>query len=82
MDILKWNVTLKTYSDYVGVSKEARQNLRPYDVKYLSYNFFSDYASDKLCSSIRPGLLTVNDIRSLKYLPDGKIMYNCKFSED
>lgn len=69
-------------SDYVAVTREARQNPRPYDVKYLSFDFFSDYTSNKLVSSIRPGLLTVNEIRCLKYLPEGKIMYKCVFSDD
>lgn len=69
-------------SDYVAVAKEARTNPRPYEVKYLSYDFFSDYASDKLCSSIRPGSMKVTELRCLKYLPEGKIMYKCNFSED
>lgn len=29
-------------SDYIAATKEARQNPRPYDVKYLSFDFFSD----------------------------------------
>lgn len=69
-------------SDYVAASKEARQNPRPYEVKYLSHDFFSDYANEKLCTSIRPGTLKVTDIRCIKYLPEGKIMYKCNFSEE
>lgn len=36
-------------SDYAAVSKEARQKPRPYEVKYLSFDFFLNYKSGTIC---------------------------------
>ena len=50
-----------------------------YTVKYLGDNFFKDYSDIGLYKSLIPGSkvgdLKVTDLRCLKYLPNGDIMY-------
>ncbi|CAG9772937.1 unnamed protein product [Ceutorhynchus assimilis] len=65
-------------SDYLSVTREARQNPRPYEAIDLDFSFFLNFASNEHLrySSIRPGRLkddpTVTDIKALKY-ENGKI---------
>lgn len=65
-------------SEYVKVSKEARQN-RPYDCFDLEFSFFLNYAASEhqRYYSIRPGRKAsdpvVTDIKSIVYKPDGVI---------
>lgn len=74
-------------SQYVQIIREARKKPFPLDVKYLSYDFFLNY--DKALTrfeSIRPGRVknepTVSDLRCLKYLPNGSIMFKLKFGDE
>lgn len=71
-------------AEYVSIIKSARKNPSPYDVKYLDYKFFKNYASLGLVSSIRPGSKagdpTVNEIRCIRYHPDGNVEF--KLSHD
>ncbi|KAJ6639289.1 hypothetical protein Bhyg_12032 [Pseudolycoriella hygida] len=82
--------------DYIDVTKTARKtiaidNIRqehPFEAAYLQHDFFSNYArKDQLrFRSIRPGVKakdpTVSNLRSLIYLPDGKIKYTIDFDEE
>ena len=75
-------------SQYVSVIKESRKKPFPLDVQYLSYDFFINYDDKSIIryESIRPGKIkndpTVSDLRVLKYLPDGKIQYKLKFTDE
>lgn len=92
---------LKNYSiyvpnDYVAVTKSARKTVKidgihkdcPYDVEYLSYEFFKNFADPRILrfKSIRPGSKahdpTVNQLRAMIYLPSGKVMYKIDFNEE
>ena len=65
-------------SEYVRISKEARQKM-PYDCYDLQYNFFKNYAAPEhqRYNSIRPGRKSadpvVTDIKSIAYKPEGVI---------
>lgn len=69
--------------NYVDYIKEARQN-QPYEVMYLSHDFFKNYSSLNYYSSIRPGSRVgdpvVTDIRVLKYTGEGSIEYKLNYS--
>ena len=67
---------------------ESACQAKPYVVKYVDFTFFKDYSTLDRYSSIRPGIgvgsSTVNDIRQLKYDPEGTIYYktgygNCSY---
>ena len=73
--------------DYVNIIKRARKNPCPYEVRYddiLPYSFFLDYESQQDVPSIRPGNRigdpTVNDLRQIRYTPDGVISYKLSHS--
>ena len=74
-------------SQYALISKEARKKPFPYEVHYLTHDFFTNYAAKELWlyDSIRPGRNTndptVTDLRVIQYCPDGKILYKCNFSD-
>lgn len=63
---------------YVQVCKEACFK-KPYNVKYITHEFFKNYAPLKYYASIRPGFKkgdpVVTDIRALQYRPEGEIHY-------
>lgn len=69
-------------SQYIEVMEGAG-----YTTKNLEYNIFRDYTKVKGgVKSIRPGRVagdpTVNDLRALRYQPDGRILYKTNFDED
>lgn len=81
--------------DFVNVTKEARQTVKingvsepkPIDVEYLTFPFFKNYADERNLrfNSIRPGNKafdpTVNQLRSLIYLPSGAIKLKIDFDD-
>lgn len=73
-------------AEYVGIIESARTNPSPYEVHSLKYSFFKDYSKIQYYSSIRPGNRAgdnvVNDIRSLKYNPNGTIEYKIMYDDD
>lgn len=74
-------------SDYVKATKEARKKPCPYDVKYLSFNFFKDFSTKSLqyYDSVRPGRKsgdpTVTEVREFQY-SDGNIKCKLSFDEE
>lgn len=79
------NKIINVPADYISVCKEARVHPKPYYVHYLMNDFFNSYKDILFYKSIRPGKkpgdATVTDIRALKYMPDGQILYKLKFSD-
>lgn len=71
-------------TDYIQIVKDARRNPKPLDVEYLDYKYFLNYDDAKLARyvSIRPHKSKVVDIRCFKYIPDGKIMYKIRYSDE
>lgn len=67
--------------EFISITKQARQHPFPLDAKYLHYDFFKNYAEPKYqwYSTIRPGSSKVNDIKALKYTPEGTIYYKTDF---
>lgn len=71
-------------SDYIRFTKEAKVN-NPYEVKEVSYDFIKNYGQKETqkYTSIRPGKKafdpTVNDIKAIKYSPDGIIRVKLEF---
>lgn len=90
------NYSIFVPSDYVSVTRSARKtvivnNIRkkcPFDVEYLTYEFFKDFADPQKLrfKSIRPGTKpfdpTVTQLRAMIYLPNGKIMYKTDFNDE
>lgn len=90
------NQTIYLPIDYVRVAKEARKTVKiddkvinmPFDALYLNYDFFKNYSDDNLIrfTYIRPGREkndhTVSQLRSLIYLPNGKIKYKVDFNKE
>ena len=78
------NVNIYVPADYVNIMKTARNP--PYDVKYLEHNFFKDYSDIGPYKSLRPGSKVgdpkVTDLRCLKYLPNGDIMYKVNYQDE
>ena len=72
-------------ANYVQAIKEARRNM-PYEVKYLTHDFFTDYSTVQYYSSIRPGIKkgdpVVTDVRQFQYSPDGTIHYKLRHTEE
>jgi hypothetical protein len=70
-------------SQYAEYARQARKKPFPYEAMYLSYTFFKNYSLNMVYPSIRPGTqLKVNNIRALRYLPQGQIQYKVSFEED
>jgi len=75
-------------SDYSTICTEARTKPFPYNSKYITHEFFRDYAEKTLTryDSIRPGKKAgdevVTHIRALKYNPSGIIEFKLDFDED
>lgn len=72
-------------SNYVEKIREVRPQ-QPYDVKYLSHEYFKEFSSLQYYDTIRPGKRVgdpvVSDIRELRYLPDGTIQYKLGFNDN
>lgn len=74
-------------SDYLSVTREARQNPRPYEAVDLNYNFFYNFSLTEhfRYPSIRPGRQkddpVVTDIRVLKYA-NNKIQVKLSFDAE
>lgn len=73
-------------ADYVYYLKTARQQPRPYEVQYLYHDYFKKFSEINFVSSIRPGKKvgdpTVQNIRALKYNPNGSIEYKLRHSDN
>lgn len=81
--------------DYVKITLKARNTVKtndgvvnyPFDAEFLTHDFFKNFAKSELLrfNSIRPGFKaldpTVMNLRSLIYLPNGKIMYKIDFND-
>ncbi|KAG4072249.1 hypothetical protein HA402_004181 [Bradysia odoriphaga] len=90
------NCSIFVPNDYVNVTKTARKTVTidgvcrdcPYDVEYLTHDFFKNYADAHILrfNSIRPGTKTgdptVTQLRAMIYLPSGEIMYKTDFDAD
>lgn len=80
------NTEIYTPAGYVSVCKSARLKPRPYNVTYLTFDFFKTFSNLSYYNSIRPGFKkgdpVVTDIRSLKYNPTGSIEYKINYDED
>lgn len=74
-------------ADYVTATKEAREKPFPYEVKYLSYDFFKDFTVSSLqyYESIRPGRKSgdpvLTDVSCLKYTSSG-ILYKLEYDDE
>lgn len=71
--------------DYANKIRGARLQ-KPYLVKYLEHIFLKDFSTLNYYPSIRPGsgsgAAVVTDIRILRYLPEGKILFKTHFADD
>lgn len=74
--------TISVPADYVDVCVHARQKPQPYSVKYLTHSYFKNHANLRYVNSIRPGKKagdpTVQDIRALRYKPNGTIEFKLR----
>nr|CAI5859767.1 unnamed protein product [Callosobruchus analis] len=68
-------------ADYVHACKIARTHPKPYDVKYLTHEFFKKFDDLNYYKSIRPRTATVTRIRALKYDSTGKILFNLRHTD-
>ncbi|CAG4981288.1 unnamed protein product [Parnassius apollo] len=72
-------------AEYVGVCLGARIHPKPYNVSYLSHDFFKSFGSLQYYKSIRPGKATgdakVTDIRALQY-KKGNIYFKLRFTDE
>ncbi|GFY77338.1 uncharacterized protein TNIN_176191 [Trichonephila inaurata madagascariensis] len=69
-------------ADYAYLAKEACKK-NPYEVEYLYHHFFKDFQTTlPFYKSIKPGKRvcdpTVTNIRALRHVPDGKIVYKLR----
>lgn len=75
-------------SQYPILIKEARKNPSPFEVRYLSHEFFMKYDNKDnfRYQSIRPGRKkddpTVNQLKCLKYESDGIIYYKTDYQQE
>ncbi|KAL4702875.1 hypothetical protein ACJJTC_005786 [Scirpophaga incertulas] len=80
------NKEIKLPSDYVSITREAREKPSPYEAIELTYDFFRDYAKPLRYKTIRPGRVkndpTVTDIKVISYSPSGMIKVKLDFAED
>lgn len=72
-------------ADYVYYAKTARKTPKPYEVQYIQHSYFKDFSKLNYVGSIRPGRKigdpTVQNIRALKYKPEGSIEFKLGHSE-
>uniref|UniRef100_A0A6P7GR70 Uncharacterized protein LOC114345767 isoform X3 n=1 Tax=Diabrotica virgifera virgifera TaxID=50390 RepID=A0A6P7GR70_DIAVI len=72
-------------TDYINIIKDARKKPMPLEVEYLDHSYFLNFDNPNLMryNSIRPGKLNsplkVADLKCLKYLPSGDILYKTKY---
>jgi hypothetical protein len=73
-------------ADYVPICQKARKKPAPYQVKYLTHDFFLNFDPIQRYKTIRPGRgkgdLKVTDIRALRYTPEGEIYYKASFVDE
>lgn len=72
-------------AEFISVTKRAREKPFPLDAKYLTHDFFKNYASPNFqwYNSLRPpGTSYVTDIKCLKYTPEGIIYYKTDFDSE
>ncbi|KAG4067983.1 hypothetical protein HA402_010669, partial [Bradysia odoriphaga] len=76
-------------TDYVAVTRSARKTVKvngirkdcPFDVEYLSHDFFKNFADPRISRS-KAHDPTVNQLRAMIYLPNGRVMYKIDFNEE
>lgn len=75
------NASIYLPSDYVRITESARRP--PYEVKEVTFDLIKDFSKPIVYKSIRPGRTSsdpqVNEIKILKYTPDGKIQAKTSF---
>lgn len=80
------NTEIYTPAGYAALCRSARLKPKPYNVSYLTYDFFKKYSCLSFYNSIRPGYKKgdplVTDIRCLKYNPSGIIEYKIDYSDE
>lgn len=73
-------------AEYVSYIQQSRTNPEPYEVKYLTHEFFMNYSEVSTLKSIRPssrvGGPHVTDIRGLKYTQNGEIFFKFDFDQE
>jgi hypothetical protein len=76
------NFKVNISADYVTLCQVARTHPRPYNVEYLTHQFFKKIDNVKFYNSIRPGRTvgdaTVTDIKAIKYTENGEIFYKLR----
>lgn len=79
------NKIINVPADYIGICRAARKNPCPYDVTYLTHDFFKKYADVQFYKSIRPGRgkgdARVTDIRALRYTQHGELFFKLRFCD-
>lgn len=74
-------------SDYIASMRAARP-AQPYNVRVLDYSFFKNFEQlNSNLQSLRPGRNrtgepVVNDIRAIKYLPNGELFFKINHSDE
>ena len=70
--------------DYVQLIQAARINPKPYEVQYLSFDYYLDFERyEGAVKTLKPGKeANVNNICALKYSPDGSICYKLQFADE
>ena len=65
--------------------RKTRKHPCDYDVKYINHIFFKDFGSLDVLKSIRPGQRvgdpTVNNLRCIRYNPDGTVIFKLSHSD-
>lgn len=79
------NRNIHVPAEYIEICKAARKKPEPYDVTYLSHDFFKQFSKIEFCKSIRPGRgkfdAKVTDLRAIRYTPDREIFFKLRFTE-
>ncbi|GFO04465.1 cobyric acid synthase [Plakobranchus ocellatus] len=77
------NIPIYSPMDYFTTFRTSMVSPRSYEVKSLNHCFFKNYGQVSTFKTIRPGQQkgapTVNDLRCLKYSPDGELSYKLTF---
>lgn len=80
------NKDINVPAEYVEVCRSARKKPKPYDVTYLSHEFFKKFNDVLMFKSTRPGRgrrdAKVTDIRALRYTPSGDIYFKLRFPDE
>lgn len=79
------NVKINVPADYEQICRTARKKPCPYNVVYVTHNFFKNFNEVLIYPNIRPGKKAgdpqVSDLRQLKYTPERKIYYKLNHSD-